>query len=96
MINVLQLLDKQLGASDGTSVNDLNQLQRLSLKVASGCSILPTDAVLTGVQFIDSHRPEIGGFANVYCGIHAGMKVALKILRVNQDFSEKKKIQEVS
>ncbi|THH31212.1 hypothetical protein EUX98_g2968 [Antrodiella citrinella] len=68
-----------------------NKLRKLSLKMAVKHDILPTALILRGVQLIDNTQHGTGGFADVYCGIYGGFKVALKRLRVYVASSDKQK-----
>ncbi|THH29171.1 hypothetical protein EUX98_g5016 [Antrodiella citrinella] len=59
-----------------------NTLRKLSLKMALEYGILPQRFVLVGVERLDDVQRGAGGFADVFCGMYLGCKVALKKLRV--------------
>lgn len=59
-----------------------NTLRRIVLKLAITYDILPTALALEEVQCDDREVHGAGGHADVYCGNHRDLKVALKRLRV--------------
>jgi hypothetical protein len=51
-------------------------------KIARQTGTLPTNFILQGVKRESEHVVACGGFADVYSGMYAGQKVALKVLRI--------------
>ncbi|THH32061.1 hypothetical protein EUX98_g2101 [Antrodiella citrinella] len=74
-----------------------NKLRNFILKVAIEYNILPDSLILRDVRVIDKVQREVGGFADVFCGIYRGSKVALKRLRwyINSTDAEKQKLKKV-
>lgn len=83
-----------LGVSPDTRVTGVQpyatrtKLRRLTLKMAITYEMLPTSMFLKGVTCTSVDASSSGGFADVFCGMHGEMMVAIKRLRASLGATE--------